>query len=97
MAASGANLIVFTTGLGTPTGNAITPTVKVSTNSHLATKMPDIIDFDAGKVISGQETIAENGESMLEYLIGLASGDYLTKAEILGQDDFIPWRRGVNL
>ena len=97
MAASGANLIVFTTGLGTPTGNAITPTVKVSTNSHLAAKMPDIIDFDAGKVISGEETIAENGEAMLEYIIGLASGEYLTKAEILGQDDFIPWRRGVNL
>ncbi len=97
MAASGANLIVFTTGLGTPTGNAVTPTAKVSTNSRLAAKMPDIIDFDSGKIISGEETIAENGEAMLEYLIGLASGDYLTKAEILGQDDFIPWRTGINL
>lgn len=97
MAASGANLIVFTTGLGTPTGNAVTPTAKVSTNSRLATKMPDIIDFDSGKIISGEETIAENGEAMLEYLIGLASGEYLTKAEILGQDDFIPWRTGINL
>lgn len=97
MAASGANLIVFTTGLGTPTGNAVTPTAKVSTNSRLAAKMPDIIDFDSGKIISGEETIAQNGEAMLEYLIGLASGTYLTKAEILGQDDFIPWRRGLNL
>jgi altronate hydrolase len=97
MAVSGANLIVFTTGLGTPTGNAITPTVKVSTNNLLATKMPDIIDFDSGTIISGEETIAENGEAMLEYLIGLASGECLTNAEILGQDDFIPWRRGVNL
>jgi altronate hydrolase len=97
MAASAANLIVFTTGLGTPTGNAITPTVKASTNSRLAAKMPDIIDFNSGKIIEGAETIAENGDAMLEYLIGLASGEYLTKAEILGQDDFIPWRRGVNL
>jgi len=97
MAASTANLIVFTTGLGTPTGNAVTPTVKVSTNSRLAAKMSDIIDFDSGKIISGEETIAENGDAMLEYLIGLASGEYLTKAEILGQDDFIPWRRGINL
>ncbi|MFZ1525696.1 MAG: altronate dehydratase, partial [Saprospiraceae bacterium] len=97
MAVSGANLIVFTTGLGTPTGNAITPTAKVSTNTRLAGKMPDIIDFDSGSIISGEETIAENGEAMLEYLIGLASGDYLTKAELLGQDDFIPWRKGVNL
>lgn len=97
MAASGANLIVFTTGLGTPTGNAVTPTAKVSTNSRLAEKMPDIIDFSSGKIITGEETIAENGEAMLEYLIGLASGEYLTKAEILGQDDFIPWRTGLNL
>jgi altronate hydrolase len=97
MAASSANLIVFTTGLGTPTGNAITPTAKVSTNSRLAGKMTDIIDFNSGKIIEGEETIVENGDAMLEYLIGLASGAYLTKAEILGQDDFIPWRRGLNL
>jgi altronate hydrolase len=97
MAASGANLIVFTTGLGTPTGNAVTPTAKVSTNTRLAEKMTDIIDFNSGKIISGEETISENGEAMLEYLIGLASGEYLTKAEILGQDDFIPWRTGINL
>lgn len=97
MAASAANLIVFTTGLGTPTGNVVTPIVKASTNSPLANKMPDIIDFNSGTIISGDETIAENGDALLEYLIGLASGDYLTKAEILGQDDFIPWRRGVNL
>ncbi len=97
MAASAANLIVFTTGLGTPTGNAVTPTAKVSTNTRLAEKMTDIIDFNSGKIISGEETIAENGEAMLEYLIGLASGEYLTKAEILGQDDFMPWRTGINL
>lgn len=97
MAASGANLIVFTTGLGTPTGNAVTPTAKVSTNNRLAAKMPDIIDFDSGSVIAGAETIAQNGDAMLEYLIQLASGECLAKAEELGQDDFIPWRTGVNL
>jgi altronate hydrolase len=97
MAASASNLIVFTTGLGTPTGNAITPTLKVSTNTKLAYKMTDIIDFDSGTIISGETSIEENGDAMLEYLIGLASGDYFTKAELLGQDDFIPWRRGINL
>jgi altronate hydrolase len=97
MAASGANIILFTTGLGTPTGNAVTPTVKISTNTRLAERMPDIIDFNSGKVISGEETIAENGAALLEWVIGLASGNYRTKAELLGQDDFIPWRRGVNL
>ena len=97
MAASGATIILFTTGLGTPTGNPITPTVKISTNNRLAEKMPDIIDFSSGKIITGEETIEQNGESLLNWLIGLANGDYLTKAETLGQDDFIPWKRGVNL
>ncbi len=97
MAASGATLIVFTTGLGTPTGNPITPTVKVSTNTQLAHRMPDIIDFDAGPIVRGAETIAQTGERMLTYLIAVASGKVLTKAEQLGQFDFIPWQRGVNL
>jgi altronate hydrolase len=97
MAASGATIILFTTGLGTPTGNPITPTVKISTNNKLAQKMSDIIDFSSGKIITGEETIEQNGESLLNWLIGLANGDYLTKAETLGQDDFIPWKRGVNL
>ncbi|WP_317040478.1 UxaA family hydrolase [Hymenobacter coccineus] len=97
MAASGATLILFTTGLGTPTGNPITPTVKISTNTRLAARMPDLIDFDAGPVVAGAETIAENGERLLHWLVGLASGEYLTKAELLGQDDFIPWQRDVNL
>lgn len=97
MAASGATLILFTTGLGTPTGNPIAPTVKISTNSRLAACMPDLIDFDAGPVVAGAETIAENGERLLHWLVGLASGEYLTKAEQLNQDDFIPWQRDVNL
>lgn len=97
MSASGASIILFTTGLGTPTGNPITPTVKISTNNKLAEKMSDIIDFSSGKIITGEETIEENAASLLEWLIGLANGDYLTKAELLGQDDFIPWKRGVNL
>ncbi|WP_077921117.1 UxaA family hydrolase [Spirosoma sp. 209] len=97
MAASGATLILFTTGLGTPTGNPIAPTVKIATNTRLADRMPDIIDFDAGLVIAGQETIEQTGERLLRWLIDLASGHIRTKAEDLGQNDFIPWQRGVNL
>ncbi len=97
MAASSATIILFTTGLGTPTGNPITPTVKISTNNKLASKMSDIIDFSCGQIITGEETIEQNAESLLNWLIGLANGEYLTKAELLGQDDFIPWKRGVNL
>ncbi|TXF87929.1 altronate dehydratase [Neolewinella aurantiaca] len=97
LAGSGCNLIVFTTGLGTPTGNPIVPVVKMASNSILAGRMADIIDFDAGPVITGEESIAERGEALLELLIEVASGKYQTAAQRLGQDDFIPWKRGVSL
>lgn len=97
MAGSGANIILFTTGLGTPTGNPITPVVKVSSNSKLAKRMPDIIDIDTGSIISGEKSIEDVGEEILEYIIDLASGKIKTKAMQLNQDDFIPWKRGVSL
>ncbi|NJB84984.1 altronate hydrolase [Lewinella marina] len=97
LAGSGANLIVFTTGLGTPTGNPITPTVKMASNTALAQRMADIIDINAGTVISGEDTIQSKGEELLELLLRVASGEQLTRAEQLGQDDFIPWKRGVSL
>jgi altronate hydrolase len=94
---AGANLILFTTGLGTPTGNPIAPVLKISTNSSLAQRMQDIIDIDTGSVISGESTIEEMGDALLGRLIEVASGQARTKAELLGQDDFIPWKRGVSL
>ena len=96
LAGSWANLIVFTTGLGTPTGNPVAPVVKVSSNTALATRMADIIDFDAGTVISGESTIAAMGEALLELLIEVAEGKQV-RAELLHQDDFIPWKRGISL
>jgi altronate hydrolase len=94
---AGANLVLFTTGLGTPTGNPITPVVKLSTNSALAQRMPDIIDIDTGGVISGEKTIQQMGEEILEQVIHVASGEIRTKAEAKGQEDFIPWKRGISL
>lgn len=96
-AASGATLILFTTGLGTPTGNPVCPTIKVSTNSRLASRMKDIIDIDTGAVIAGEKTIEEMGEDILDYCIRAASGEVTPKAVLLNQDDFIPWKRGVSL
>ena len=96
-AASGATLILFTTGLGTPTGNPVCPTIKVATNSKLAKRMGDIIDIDTGGVIDGSKTIEEMGEEILEYCIKAASGEVIPKAVLLNQDDFIPWKRGVSL
>jgi altronate hydrolase len=94
---AGANVVVFTTGLGTPTGNPIAPVLKLSTNSELARRMPDIIDIDTGPIIAGETTIEKMGEAILERVIQVASGEDQTKAEILKQDDFIPWKRGVSL
>jgi altronate hydrolase len=96
-AASGATLILFTTGLGTPTGNPVCPVIKVATNTVLATKMSDIIDIDCGPIISGEKTIEQMGEDILEYCIQAASGVVIPKAVLLNQDDFIPWKRGVSL
>jgi altronate hydrolase len=96
-AASGATLILFTTGLGTPTGNPVCPTIKVSSNTALAKRMADIIDIDTGPIIEGEKTIAQMGEEILEYCIKAASGEIIPKAVLLNQDDFIPWKRGVSL
>lgn len=95
--AAGANIVLFTTGLGTPTGNPITPVVKLSTNTKTFEKMPDIIDLNCGTIIEGTETIEQAAHRILDYVIEVASGEVKPKAVLLGQDDFIPWRRGVSL
>lgn len=95
--ASGATLILFTTGLGTPTGNPVCPTIKVATNTSLAKRMKDIIDINTGGIIEGEKTIEQMGEEILEYCIKAASGEVVPKAVQLNQDDFIPWKRGVSL
>lgn len=97
MVGSGANMVIFTTGLGTPTGNPIAPVVKVSSNTELATKMSDIIDIDTGGIIKGEKSIDEMADEMLDFIIDVASGKVITKAAILNQNDFIPWKRGVSL
>jgi altronate hydrolase len=71
--------------------------VKISSNTVLAERMPDIIDFNAGTVISGEKTIPEAADELLEFIIKVASGEVKTKADMLNQNDFIPWRRGVSL
>jgi altronate hydrolase len=94
---AGANIVLFTTGLGTPTGNPIAPVLKLSSNTRLYNKMNDIIDIDAGTIINGSETIEEAGERILEHVIKVASGELKAKADALHHDDFIPWKRGISL
>lgn len=95
--ASGANIVLFTTGLGTPTGNPVAPVVKISSNTKLFNKMNDIIDINTGTIIEGEETIEQAGARILEYVIGVASGEIQVSAVRHQQDDFIPWKRGVSL
>ena len=95
--AAGASVVLFTTGLGTPTGNPITPVVKLSTNSTLAQRMHDIIDVDTGPIIEGATTIEQMGQNILDFIVKVASGEIRTKAELKQQEDFIPWKRGVSL
>jgi altronate hydrolase len=94
---AGANIVLFTTGLGTPTGNPVAPVVKIATNSDLVRRMPEIIDYDTGGVVEGTTTIEKNAEGLLEQMIAIAGGELETRAESLRQDDFIPWKRGVSL
>ncbi|MFS2189673.1 UxaA family hydrolase [Mucilaginibacter sp. Mucisp84] len=94
---SGANIVLFTTGLGTPTGNPIAPVVKIATNTALFNRMSDIIDINTGTIVEGDETIEQAGERILDYVVKVASGEIEVHAVRHGQDDFIPWKRGVSL
>ena len=69
----------------------------LSTNTPLAKRMPDIIDVDTGQIISGESTIEQMGEQVLDFVIQVASGEVRTKAEQKSQEDFIPWKRGASL
>ena len=97
LAGSGANIILFTTGLGTPTGNPAVPVVKVSSNTSLYNSMADIIDFNTGTIIDGVSTIKDCGEKLLNFVLEVASGRVKVCARELGQNDFIPWKRGMSL
>ena len=97
LAGSGVNIILFTTGLGTPTGNPAVPVIKISSNTDLYNKMNDIIDFNTGSIIEGASTIIECGEALIEYIVKVASGEVQVNSRKLEQNDFIPWKRGISL
>ena len=94
---AGANLVLFTTGMGTPTGNAIAPVIKLATNTAMATRMSDIIDIDTGGILTGDSTVEQMAADILEMAIEVASGRKHTQAELHQQNDFIPWKRGISL
>ncbi len=83
MVAGGSQIIVFTTGRGTPVGNAVAPVIKVTGNPRTAKTMKEHIDVDVSSVILGEETLEEAGQRLYERIIATASGS-LTLSEQLG-------------
>lgn len=93
MVAGGAQIVLFTSGRGTPTGSPIAPTIKISTNTSMFERMHDNMDINAGTIIDGKETPKEVAKRILEEIAEVCSGKK-TKAEILKQQDFGIWRIG---
>jgi altronate hydrolase len=96
MTASGATLLLFTTGRGTPLGFPV-PTVKISTNSEIFKNKPGWIDFNAGKLLDGEATFETLTDEFMQYLIDVASGRTKTKNEVNGYKEIAIWKTGVTL
>ena len=91
LVASGATVVVFTTGNGTTIGNAIAPVIKLASNNRVFERMSHDLDVSAGNVIEGTESIADVGTSLFEHIRRVASGEIQTKAEILKHREFQFW------
>ena len=86
MVAGGCNAVIFTTGRGTPTGNAIVPVIKVTANASTYQKMEDNMDVDLSGIIKGTSTIKESGEELLKFVHDKKKKK-MTKAEAYGFSD----------
>ena len=86
MVAAGCNIVFFTTGRGTPTGNAIVPVCKVTANEHTYNWLEDNMDVDLSGIIRGEATVEEMGAKLLKTFQSIANGQ-LTKAEAYGFSD----------
>ncbi len=94
LAASGAHIVLFTTGRGTPFASPV-PTVKISSNSKLANKKGNWIDFNAGRMVE-DKTMDELAKELFDYVLEVASGK-LVKAEEAGFHDLAIFKQGVTL
>jgi altronate hydrolase len=96
MVVSGATVLLFTTGRGTPLGFPV-PTIKISSNSDIAAKKPHWIDFDAGRVLTGHATMAQLEDELFALILAVASGEQLTNNERNGYREIAIWKEGVTL
>jgi altronate hydrolase len=95
MVVSGATLLLFTTGRGTPLGFPV-PTIKVSSNSEIAAKKPHWIDFDAGRLLTGAANMPQLEDELFSFILEVASGR-ATNNERNGYREIAMWKAGVTL
>jgi altronate hydrolase len=96
MVVSGATVLLFTTGRGTPLGFPV-PTIKVSSNSEIAAKKPHWIDFNAGGVLDGSATMAQLEDDLFAMVLAVASGERLANNEKNEYREIAIWKDGVTL
>jgi altronate hydrolase len=96
MVASGATVLLFTTGRGTPLGFPV-PTVKISSNTDIATRKPHWIDFNAGAILDGTANMETLADQLFAYVLDVASGRTLTNNEKHGYREIAIWKEGVTL
>ena len=96
--ASGCNLVTFTTGRGSAFGSKPAPTLKIATNSELAARMPEDMDIDAGRILSGEASVEQVGEEIFKAWLRIASGEHsFSEAQGLGDFEFVPWQIGATM
>jgi altronate hydrolase len=96
--ASGANLVVFTTGRGSCFGAKPAPSIKVATNTSMYKRMADDMDINCGEIMDGTATVDQKGEEIFKMIIAVASGKE-SKSEALGvgNEEFVPWMIGAQM
>ncbi len=93
LVSSGCNLVLFTTGRGTPAGNIVSPVIKITANKNTYELMDDFIDFNCSKILDGEETIDNSADRLKEHILSIANGRK-TLSELNDQDDFAIYRIG---